>query len=43
MTDSLGSVSSHYALLLDCADDNGVNVDTQDSKAPSKDVTNILP
>lgn len=39
MTDTLGSISSHYAIPLDCADANGIKVDTQ----ASKDVTNIWP
>lgn len=41
MTDTLGSISSHYAVLLDCADANAIKADTQASKAASKDVTNI--
>lgn len=43
MTHTLGSRSSHYAILLDCADDNGVKVDAQAPEAASKGVTNILP
>lgn len=41
MTDTLGSISSRYAILLDCADASGIKADTQASKAASKDVTNI--
>lgn len=43
MTDTLGNVSSHHAILLECAHCNGVKADTQASKAASKDVTIVSP
>lgn len=36
MTHTLGSISFHYAIPLDCADANGIKADTQASKLHQK-------